>query len=225
MACCSVYAHTFNHRLASLDLARYRRFGPSRATRALLELVQRACPPQGKRVLDIGAGVGAAHLELLKAGAASAVDVDGSQAYLDAARSEAQRLGFAERVEHRYADFVEVAGEVPDADIVVLDRAICCYPDMPALVGAASRKARRVMGLVWPREARLVRLGVALFNLFERAFVPCPLTVYVHPSAQVDAVAAAQGLSLYARRDVGFWQVRVYVRGLGDAPDSSAPGK
>ncbi|MCS6774532.1 MAG: class I SAM-dependent methyltransferase [Thermoflexales bacterium] len=214
MACCSAYAHTFNHRVAALDLARYRKFGPSRATKVMLELVQRACSPQGKQVLDIGAGVGAAHLELLKAGAASAIDVDGSQAYLEAARSEAQRLGFVERVTYRYADFVEVASEIPEVDLVLLDRAICCYPDMPALVGAASQKARCAMGLVWPRENRWVRLGVALFNLFERVFVPCPLMVYVHPSAQVDVVAAQQGLGLYAHRAVGFWQVRAYARTL-----------
>ncbi|MGZ8690915.1 MAG: class I SAM-dependent methyltransferase, partial [Aeromicrobium sp.] len=44
-------------------------------------------------VLDIGGGVGAVHHELLHSGAATAVDVDASRAYIAVAREEAERQG------------------------------------------------------------------------------------------------------------------------------------
>lgn len=211
-ACCAVYARVFGKELAQFEAWLYRHRGPARATRALLELVQAAHPARGASVLDIGAGVGAAHLELLKAGAATATDVDASPAYLDAARAEAQRLGLVERVHYHYGDFTQLAETIPTADIVVLDRAICCYPDMPALLGAAAPKARHVLGLVWPREVWWVKAAVRAFNAFERLTARCPLIVYVHPVAAVDATAARHGLHLYAKRNAGFWHVRVYTR-------------
>lgn len=212
-ACCATYARVFGKNVARFEAWRYRHFGPARATRTLLALIQAAHSAKDAEVLDIGAGIGAAHLELLKAGARCATDVDASSAYLEAARAEAERLGLGSRVTYHYADFTRVADAIAPADIVVLDRTICCYPDMPALLGAAARKARHVLGLVWPRETWWVRAAVRAFNMFERLTSSCPLMVYVHPVAAVDAVADQHGLRCCASRDVGFWHVRVYARG------------
>ena len=78
------------------------------------------------------------HLELLGAGAAFAVDVDGSPAYVVVARDEAQRRGVADRVHYEAGDFVELAPSIAPADLVALDRVVCCYPDMPALLAASA---------------------------------------------------------------------------------------
>ncbi|MBA2255010.1 MAG: methyltransferase domain-containing protein, partial [Chloroflexi bacterium] len=102
----------------------------------------------GLTVLDIGGGVGAVHHELLRAGAAAAVDVDASRAYISVARSEAKRQGHGARVRYVAADFVAVADELEPADLVALDRVICCYSDMAALVGRSAALARRRYGVV-----------------------------------------------------------------------------
>ena len=47
---------------------------------------------------------------------------------------------------------MEVAARVPSADVVVLDKVICCYPDMPALVQASAAKARRLYAIVVPEK-------------------------------------------------------------------------
>ena len=99
------------------DLAKWRHRGPHPATRELIDLI-REDGVEGATVLDIGAGVGAVHMTLLEAGAATAVDVDASPEYLATARGEAERRGLAGRVEYRYGDVVELAAELPPADIV-----------------------------------------------------------------------------------------------------------
>lgn len=209
---CRAYERTFDAAYAEDDLRDYRRHGPAATTRALLRAIQDAAPVAGATLLDIGGGVGAAHHELLKAGVRSAVDVDASSAFIARARQEAERLGHADRVTYLHGDFIALADAVPPADIVTLDRVICCYPDMPGLVGAAAARARRVLGLVCPRDAWWTRAGVRLINAFERLRRDA-LLFHVHRIAEVDAVAARAGLRLRFQQDADWvWHVRVYVR-------------
>jgi Methyltransferase domain len=209
--CCSGIDRVFGERTAARDLKRYRRKGPTRPTRVLLEAI-RAQMPERASVLDIGGGVGAIQHELLAAGAAHATSVDASAAFLDAARREAERRGWADRLTQRRGDFVALADEVDDADVVTLDRVICCYPDVRALVDRSAGRAGRLLGLVYPRERLLTRAGLALANLAMRVGRK-DFRAYVHRSSDVDAAARGRGLDLQLRRPVGlFWQVAVYTR-------------
>ena len=65
-------------------------------------------------------------------------------------------------------DFVERAHELEPVDIVTLDRVVCCYPDMPAMLGSAAPLARRTLGLIIPRGTRFIRAGVGLVNFIQR---------------------------------------------------------
>ena len=162
-------------------------------------------------MLDIGAGVGAVHLELLKAGSSAAVDVDGSPAYVAVAREEAERQGVADRVVYEAGDFVELALSIPPADLVALDRVVCCYPDMRALVSLSAARARRRYGLVYPRDSWWISAGSRLANgmltLLRRR-----LRFWVHRTADVEAVVADAGLRPSYRRNGLFWQVVVFER-------------
>src|SRR3954454_25044569 len=93
----------------------------------------------GATLLEIGCGIGYLHQRLLEAGAASAVGVDLSAKMLQEAREQAQQHGLAERTDYREGDFVELADMLAPADIVILDKVICCYPDADALVQRSSR--------------------------------------------------------------------------------------
>src|SRR5688572_16475070 len=149
---------------ADKDLAKWRRRGPHPATRELIAVI-RDDGVEGATVLDIGAGVGAVHITLLEAGAATAVDVDASQEYLATARAEAERRGLADRVEYRYGDVVELAADLPPADIVTLDSVICCYPYLAPLVDVAVRTRPRLVGLTYPRDVWWMRVFMRWFNL------------------------------------------------------------
>jgi magnesium-protoporphyrin O-methyltransferase len=155
--------------------------------------------------------VGAVHLELLKAGAEHATDVDGSPAYVAVARGEAARQGVADRVDYRTGDFVELAPEVHPADLVALDRVVCCYPDMRALVRQSAERARRRYGLVYPRDAGWIRAGSALANAVARLFRR-RVRIWIHRTADVEAIVAAAGLTPTFRRQGILWQVVVFER-------------
>jgi len=162
-------------------------------------------------VLDVGAGVGAVHLELLDAGATAAVDVDVSPAYVAAARDEAARRGHSDRVTYRVGDVVAVGEDVEPADIVALDRVVCCYPDMAALVTLTADRARRRYGLVYPRDPTWIRAGARVGNVLARLF-RSKTRIHVHPTRDVDGLVRAAGLEERLRRTTTFWQVVVYER-------------
>jgi magnesium-protoporphyrin O-methyltransferase len=137
--------------------------------------------------------------------------VDGSPAYIALAREEAARQGAVDRVRYETGDFVELAPAIAPADLVALDRVVCCYPDMRALVSLSAARARRRYGLVYPRGAWWIRaasrMANGLFRLMRRR-----LRFWVHPSADVEAVIAAAGLRPASRRAGFFWQVVVFER-------------
>jgi magnesium-protoporphyrin O-methyltransferase len=165
----------------------------------------------GSTVLDIGGGIGIIDHELLRNGAGHAVLVDGSTASLDVAREEARRLGLLDRIELVEGDFVRRAAAIDPADIVTLDRVVCCYPDAEGLVSLSAARVRTVYGLVLPRDRRLVRIAIRLENLWFRMRRKA-YRAYVHPTARVDAIAAASGLEPRAERRTALWRVVVYDR-------------
>ena len=214
MGCCAPddprFDREFDERHAAQQLHAYRGQGPRGLTRALIDALAEG-GVDGETVLDIGGGVGAIHHELLRSGAVAAVDVDASRAYISVARQEAQRQGHAARVQYLAGDFVTLAGRVEAADLVALDRVICCYPDMAALVGRSAALARRRYGLVYPRDTWLARVGVAILNLGPR-LSRSAFRAYVHRTAEVDAIITGQGLVKRFQRTSPIWQLVVYER-------------
>jgi hypothetical protein len=215
MDCCQCRGceRLFDKKEAARSLRAYQRNGPSKSTRILLDALRRE-GVAGATLLDIGGGIGAVQLELLAAGVHAATDVDASSAYIEEARAEAERRGYAGQVAYHFGNFVDLAPEIAPADIVTLDRAICCYPDMPALVGASVARARRLYGLVYPRDTWWVRGGLAAANFVLRLWRN-PFRVFAHRTAAVEGVVRAAGLEPRFHRNVGLWQVVVYARGAG----------
>ena len=223
MPCCHCQGAeaVFDAKVAARELRQYRRRGPRKTPRLLLDPLREA-GVRGRTLLDIGGGVGVIQHELLRAGAAQARGVEASTAYLAAAREEAARQGHADRLRLDHGNFVELAPELPPADIVTLDRVICCYPDMPALVGLSAALAREAYGLIYPRDTWWVRVGLALGNLALRAR-RIPFRTYAHPTAAIDALVRGQGFAPRFTRRTLVWQVVVYGRrGRRRAP--AAPG-
>lgn len=212
MNCCQCQAieSLFNRRLAEWELRRYHERGAAKTTRVLVEALRRQ-GVVGETLLDIGGGVGAIQLALLKAGVASAMDVDASSAYIEAARTEAAREGLGDRVRYLHGNFLEIAPEVETAGVVTLERVICCFPDMPGLVARSAERAGKLYGLVYPRDAWWMRFGATLENVFLRLRRP-PFHFYVHRTAAVEEVLRRAGLERRFTRNVGFWQVAVFAR-------------
>ena len=207
---CTGIEETFDAELAAEELEDYRSKGPNKETHAMLTGI-RAQGVDGARLLDIGGGVGVIQHELARYGAASIVNVDASPAYSTVARQEAEGLGYAARAEYRVGNFVDIAPELAPADVVTLDRVICCYDDMPGLVSAAVAKARRVLGVVYPVDRWFIRFGMFVANGFQ-ALMRRPFRIFAHRNAAVEAIIAAGGFERKFYRRELFWQVAVYAK-------------
>jgi len=211
---CDGIERYFNTQRVTKELARYRQRGPAKNTLLLVEALRaqlRALEIEGRTLLDIGGVVGAIPHLLLADGVRQAMDVDASAAYLAAAREEAERRGLAEQISFQHGDFVALAPSVPAADVVTLDRVVCCYDEMPALVGLSAARAERLYGVVYPRDAWWMRLFIQVQNAALR-IRRMPIRFFVHPTVAVDATIRAQGLERQFSRSGGLWQVVVYAR-------------
>src|SRR5690349_17055386 len=167
MSCCrpeNALNEMFDVRMSRHDLKKYRKTGAEPTAKALINLL-RERGVKDATLLDIGGGVGAIHHELLDAGASSAVHADASAQYIAVAREEAERRGHSDRVDFVVGDFVAQAPVIAKADVVTLDRVICCYPDMPALVHESASRAKKFYGASFPRDRWFLRLGFKVLNL------------------------------------------------------------
>src|SRR5215469_11549144 len=207
---CRAIESMFSTKTAEWELRRYHKRGPARTTRVLVEALQRE-GIAGETLLDIGGGIGAIQMALLKGGAQSATDVDASDGYIQVARGEAEREGYGDRVRYMHGNFLEIVDQISPAGVVTLERVICCFPDMPGMVGRSCERAGKLYGLVYPRDVWWMRFGAIVGNLLLRLRRPV-FQFYVHRTTAVENLLQQQGMERRFSRNVGFWQVSVYAR-------------
>jgi len=200
----------YDGRDAQKDLAAWQSRGPRITTQELIDVI-RTQGVDGAALLDIGAGVGMLHVTLLEAGAASAVDVDASPEYLAIARAEAERRGIADRVHYRYGDVVELAPDLPPADIVTLDSVICCYPYLEPLLAAATHSHPRLVGITYPQDVWWMRLFMRLYNV-AHAVRRSPARYFVHRHSQLERWMEAAGYQNAHEGGIRVWRVVMYRR-------------
>ena len=204
----------FSEKNAYAEAKAYRRKGLDANSSRIVELL-RDRGLAGKTVLEVGGGIGAIQIELLKAGAAKAVDVELTPTYEAAASELIREAGFDDRVERRVMDFAEDGRQVDPADIVVMNRVICCYPDMAKLAGMAADHARKVLVMTFPRETWWIRLAVSSANLMFRV-MRREFQIFVHPPSRIVATGEQHGLRKIADRPGFFWQM-VALERVGSA--------
>ena len=108
------------------------------------------------------------------------------------ARSLIADHGLEGRVERQIADYAQHPDQTPAADIVIMHRVICCYPDPDTLTSAACSRARDRVAITIPRDAPWVRLGFWGMNAWLR-LRRIAFRGYVHPHAQILEVANSHG--------------------------------
>ena len=182
----------FRPRIARRTLARYRRRGLDELELQLLQSAREA-GVDGTRVLEIGGGLGTIGSELLAAGAAESEVVELVAAWEPYALELARERGLEGRTTFRVVDILDRPDEVGPADIVILNRVVCCTPDGVALTGEAASHARRALVLSFPRDVLWVRAVLRGLNagmwLLRRSY-----RAFVHPPAALLAAAESEGL-------------------------------
>jgi magnesium-protoporphyrin O-methyltransferase len=208
--CCEITDNAFSEAEARSEVKNYRKRGPANQTRLILEAV-RSLGSRDAVLLDIGGGIGALHHELLEDVARAATHVDASSAYLKEAKAEAARRGHGERVNFIHADFTNVAADLPKADIVTLDRVVCCYPDFRGLLKAAADHSQKALALTYPRETWYMRIGLQALNFFQRLRKD-PFRVFLHPIAEMDSLIKREGFERVSLRRLFVWEMALYRR-------------
>jgi predicted methyltransferase len=84
--CCTPkgYRTIFSEKSAQAEVKRYRRKGLDKLSRRVAELVKER-GVEGRTMLEVGGGIGAIEIELLRAGATRAVNVELTPTYEEAA--------------------------------------------------------------------------------------------------------------------------------------------
>lgn len=192
---CQEYEEVFDGQRAAGDAARYRKQGLNATAEHILSFLQ-ARGVESLSVLEVGGGIGDLQIELLRAGATGTINVELSPAYEATAAELLQESKLQDRVERRVADFVAAAGTLPDADIVIMNMVVCCYPNMKRLVEAATAKARRYLALSFPRDIWLLSDLMALAINIPPRLRGSDFRFFVHPPRAILGTAAASGLQL-----------------------------
>lgn len=206
-SCCRPgdYDKVFDEKHARSRARAYVREGVSGDARRIVDFVRGRMSP-GYSVLEVGGGVGEIHLELLRDGAARAVNVELATKYEGVAAELIRESGLGDRVERRLGDFVREGSRIPAADVVVMNRVVCCYPDADALVEAAADHARRYLVLTIPVDRWWIRLGIGMGNAL-LAVRRNTFRGYVHATRAVLAAAERRGMRLAERRRGVIWQL------------------
>jgi magnesium-protoporphyrin O-methyltransferase len=186
---------------------RYRRRGLDPTARLLFDELR----GKGSTVLEIGGGVGEIEIELLRAGADRATNVELTPVYDNEAEQLLREASLEGRAERRYGDIVSEPSLAEAADVVVMHRVVCCYPDMPALVGAAADKAHRALALSFPRDTWWMRLFARGFNAWRKVRRD-EFRFFVHPPSGILATAGAHGLHVTRAHEGRIWQIAALER-------------
>ena len=200
----------FGERFARRVAKRYRAKGLDRTAQRIVDFLADQ-GIDGATVLEIGGGVGEIGLELLRRGASSVTNLELSPGYEEHAAALVAENGFTGRVHRRLVDIAADPGDVAAADLVVLHRVVCCYPDYERLLGAAADHCRVRLAFSHPPRNLVSRAIIASQNaicgLSRRDF-----RAFVHPPAAMVGVVEAQGMRPAFRHAGRVWQAAGLTR-------------
>jgi magnesium-protoporphyrin O-methyltransferase len=195
----------FGDRFAARMAKRYRKRGLDKTARRMVGFLADK-GVEGATVLEVGGGIGEIEIELLKRGARDAVNLELSPAYDDEANRLLAEAGLAERAERRRHDIAVDPDGVEPADVVILHRVVCCYPDYERLLEAAGDHAGRLLVFSFPRRNLLSRAFIRMQNLGFR-LARKEFRTFAHPPGAMLAVLRARGLQPAFSHAGLAWQV------------------
>ncbi len=175
-----------------------------------------ALDPAGRSVLELGCGRGGLLLGLIQAGAANATGLDLSATSIDVARTRFEQAQLSDRALLSVGDAAFIPLE--PHDWVILDRVMCCYPDVERLLANTLPAAKQLYAFTVPTSRGWRGVIARLAEWVENAWNslrgrPCP--GYVHDLDLIEARLASAGFRLRLRDRQRLWHIAVYERAAG----------
>jgi 2-polyprenyl-3-methyl-5-hydroxy-6-metoxy-1,4-benzoquinol methylase len=212
LSCCAINGidEMFDDSNAAKELKKYQNRGVTGTTKILVNFFETA-DLGGKTLLDIGGGVGIIQHELIKNGITKAISVEASTAYNKASKVEAKARGHTNSIKYIEGDFVTSSIDVPDVDIVTLERVICCYPNMKDLVSKSLDHTKEFYGIVYPRGNIILKIGTSLLNLYQKISGK-EYRSYVHSQKEFYEITKEKGFNKILGKKRGIWIVEIFRR-------------
>jgi SAM-dependent methyltransferase len=209
MSCCSTDGtNRFFSKHANRYVRQFKKRGLDKTQRRIAGFLRRE-GIESKTILEIGCGVGGLHQALVKHGAATATGIDISEGMVAKAKELATSAGLADRVRYYVGDMVNRNGEIPDADIVILDKVLCCYERPADLIQKSAGKCNELYAVSFPRSGFLGWIAVApvswLGRMLRWSFYP-----RYHDVLMLERLFAEQGLQHIVTTTTIVWQVEVF---------------
>lgn len=208
---CAALQRQFGKKTARKDLQRYQKKGPNKTTQYILDFFG-SLEVSELSLLEIGGGVGVIQHELIKKGIVSDVlNVDASLSYQHVVKDIAARLGYQEKIKFFAGDFVSLSDQVPDADIVALERVVCCYPNMVQLIEDSLARATSYYAVVYPLKTWWMEIGFRVLNFFMR-ITRNSFRVFLHKPRDLHALIRAYDFHEAFKKRAGIWWVEIYKK-------------
>ena len=210
--CCDpiAYRRFFNTKDAKRRLKRYQKGGLDPLAQSMVNYLA-SQDIAGSSLLEVGGGLGNLQVELLKAGVGHATNVELSAGYEETAEKMMAAEGLNDRMVRHLGDFVEDQDKFEPADIVILNRVVCCYPWMDRMMSAATSKTGRYLGLAFPKENWFMKTAIGLGNTFMAA-TRCDFRAFVHSVDEIESIAKHAGMTVAHTAGNMGWKAVVYER-------------
>lgn len=221
MNCCTStgYRTIFGAKAVERDARRYRKKGLTGSTQWLFHALN-SDGVSGASVLEVGGGIGDVQIELLTAGASHATNVEIIDSYEATAHTLISEHNLDARVERHIGDFAQNPDQTAPADIVIMHRVICCYPDSDALITAACNHAHDRVAITVPRESLWVKLGFTIMNAWLR-LRRIAFRGYVHPLERMVELAGSHGYHTTHQQRGRLWESLILNRRHPAANDTA----
>jgi magnesium-protoporphyrin O-methyltransferase len=205
--CCDPddYQSVFSRRFARRQSKRYERRGLTPAAQGIIDFAT-SQGITGATVLEIGGGVGHLQIELLRRGASHVTNLEISENYETEATRLLDEAELTGRVTRRFLDVARAPDEVEPADVVVLHRVVCCYPDYARLLAVAAGHARKAMVYSHPAANVINRVQFGAENLYRR-LTGNAFRAFIHSPEGMIHAAESDGLAVAYRRPSCDWEV------------------
>ena len=162
-------------------------------------------------LLEVGSGVGYLHQTLLERGAKSAVGVELSPSMIAEAKDWAREKQLDDRTLYFEGDVINLAAELQHADLTILDKVVCCYPDAEGMVKTTIAKTNKVYALTYPRYRWYIRAVTAVSAFFLKLF-GSDFRPYVHNPAEIENWIKQAGFEKKYQSNTFIWLTQIYAR-------------
>ncbi len=208
--CCDNPAGQFFDKESKKFSKKYRKKGLEKISRMLVEGIE-GLGIKDATVLEVGCGVGGAHRALIKNGAAKAYATELSEEMLNAARVFSAEEGMTDKIDFILGDIVEMNGEIPEVDIAMHDKVVCCYENADGLLEKTLGKTKNIYGFVMPRNNSLARFFFR-FLIFISKVLRWDFHPFYHPEQPILDRIEKAGFRLKFEDHTFIWKVRVYQK-------------